>query len=116
MLAACTNTGRNVPPPSGPIQPVGFSAAQIRSIMSGKSWRWSSPRNSGTTIYAADGTTLVEVDGKGTTTGTWSAQDGQLCESFAPAAFIPQGIPMKCQPFSGSGGIYKVGQATFTTA
>jgi hypothetical protein len=114
LLAGCTGSREQAPPPS--LGPVGPSAAQIKSILAGKSWRWASPKNSGVTLYANDGTTLVEVDGKGTTTGTWRAQDGQLCESYAPAAFLPQGLPMTCQPFSGSGGTYSVGKATFTLA
>ncbi len=93
-----------------------LAAAEIRSILSGKSWRFAGPNNTGTTLYAADGTSLVEVDGKGKTTGRWQTQDGQLCESFDPAAFLPGGVPMSCYPFSGSGGTYQVGKATFTLA
>jgi hypothetical protein len=97
-------------------QPTGLSAADIRNILSGKSWRWSGPNNSGVTLYASDGTSLVEVTGKGTTTGTWSAEDGQLCESFAPAPFLPKGIARNCKPITGSGNVYQVGEATFTLA
>jgi hypothetical protein len=93
-----------------------YSSGEIRTVLSGKSWRWQGPNNSGTTLYAADGTSLVEVDGKGTTSGKWETRDGQLCESFAPAPFLPQGMSTVCQPFSGSGGTYKVGPATFTQA
>ena len=99
-----------------PMAPGMMSAAQIKQILSGKSWKWASPKNSGVTLYADDGSSLVEVTGKGTTTGKWSVKDGQLCESFAPAPFLPKGVPMTCQPFSGSGNTYKVGQATFTLA
>ena len=99
-----------------PPQPTGLSAADIRNILSGKSWRWSGPNNSGVTLYASDGTSLVEVTGKGTTTGTWSAKDGQLCEAFAPAPFLPKGVALNCQPITGSGNVYQVGQATFTLA
>lgn len=93
-----------------------LAAAEIRGILSGKSWRFAGPNNTGTTLYAADGTSLVEVDGKGKTTGRWQTQDGQLCESFDPAPFLPGGVPMSCYPFSGSGGTYQVGKATFTLA
>ena len=99
-----------------PTAPTGMSAADIRNILSGKSWRWSGPNNSGVTLYASDGTSLVEVTGKGTTTGTWSAEDGQLCESFAPAPFLPKGIARNCKPITGSGNVYQVGEATFTLA
>lgn len=128
-LTGCTNMNifkdtPSSPPPEpqvdlqpDPIGPSGgMSAAQIKQILSGKSWKWASPKNSGVTLYADDGSSLVEVTGKGTTTGKWSVKDGQLCESFSPAPFLPKGVPMTCQPFSGSGNTYKVGQATFTLA
>jgi hypothetical protein len=99
-----------------PIESKKLSATQIKTLLTDKSWRWTGPRNSGVTLYAANGTSLVEVDGKGSTGGKWVAKDGQLCESFSPAKFIPQGVPMTCQPFTGSAGNYKVGQATFNLA
>lgn len=91
-------------------------AAEIRNILAGKSWRFQGPNNTGTTLYAEDGTSLVEVDGKGTTRGRWETKDGQLCESFDPAPFLPGGVPMSCYPFSGGNGTYQAGKATFTLA
>lgn len=99
------------PGPSGAL-----SAAQIKTTLTGKSWRWKGPKNSGVTLYASDGTSLVEVTGKGTTQGKWETRDGQLCESFAPATFLPQGVPMTCQAFSGGNGTYQAGPATFQLA
>ncbi|MEO6607422.1 MAG: hypothetical protein ABIN69_03015 [Aestuariivirga sp.] len=93
-----------------------LNAAQIKQLLIGKSWRWKGPNNSGVTLYAADGSSLVEVTGKGTTGGKWEAKDGQLCESFSPAPFLPQGVPMSCQPFTGSNGNFMVGQASFNLA
>jgi hypothetical protein len=93
-----------------------LSAAQIRKALSGKSWKWTGSKFNGVTLYADDGSSLIEVTGKGTTTGKWQAKDGQLCESVAPAPFLPNGQPMTCRPMSGSGSTYKVGQATFTLA
>jgi len=114
-LSACASSGdkADVDVSTGPGP---LAAADIRGILSGKSWRFAGPNNTGTTLYAADGTSLVEVDGKGKTTGRWQTQDGQLCESFDPAAFLPGGVPMSCYPFSGGGGTYQVGKATFTLA
>lgn len=114
-LAACASQQDQAYAPS-PAGPAGLSQADIRNVLSGKSWRWTGPNNSGVTVYASDGTSLVEVTGKGTTTGTWSAKDGQLCEAFAPAPFLPKGVAMNCQPMTGSGNVYQVGQATFTLA
>ncbi len=99
-----------------PIEPTATSASQIKSLLSGKSWAWTGPKRSGVTLYASDGTSLVQVNGQGTTSGKWMAKDGQLCESFSPAKFIPQGVPMTCQAFTGAAGTYKVGQATFKLA
>ena len=103
-----------VPPPGGASSVL--TGAQISQLLIGKSWRWKGPNNSGVTLYAADGSSLVEVTGKGTTGGKWQTKDGQLCESFSPAPFLPQGVPMSCQPFTGSNGNFMVGQATFTLA
>jgi Protein of unknown function (DUF995) len=99
-----------------PETPAILSAAEIKTIITGKSWSWASAKNSGTTLYASDGTSLVQVTGRGTTKGKWQVQDGQLCESFAPAKFIPKGVPMTCQPFSGTAGNYKLGPASFNLA
>lgn len=98
--------------------PSGMSAAEIRSVLAGKSWHFKGPNNTGTTLYAEDGSSLVEVDGKGTTKGKWMTKDGQLCESFDPAAFLPGGVPMSCYPFSKgtAPGSYQAGKATFTLA
>ncbi len=100
-----------------PVEPTTLSAAQIKSLLNGKSWRWTGSKFTGVTLYASDGTSLVEISGKGTTGGKWTTKDGQLCESFAPLpGILPQGVPMTCQPFSGSAGTYKAGSATFTLA
>ena len=113
-LAACSNSGDSTVDPG--TTTTGMSATEIRNVLQGKSWRWVGPNNTGTTLYAADGTSLVEVDGKGTTKGKWTTQDGQLCESFDPAPFLPGGVPMSCYAFSGGNGTYKAGKATFTLA
>jgi glucose/arabinose dehydrogenase len=108
--------------PEEPLEPLaapaskGLTAAQINKALSGKSWKWKGPNNGGVTLFANDGSSLVEVTGKGTTTGKWLAKDGQLCEKFEPAPFLPKGVPMTCQPITGGGNTYKVGQATFTLA
>ena len=130
LLSACSgmnvfkdsSADQSTPPPapapitSAPVNGGVLSAVQIKALLSGKSWRWKGPKNSGVTLYASDGTSLVEVTGKGTTQGKWEAHDGQLCESFSPAPFLPQGVPMTCQPFTGQGGAYMAGQASFTLA
>ena len=103
--------------PTGPAVSGALSAAQIKSLLTGKSWRWRGLK-SGVTLYASDGTSLVEITGSGTTQGKWEAKDGQLCESFAPAAFLPQGVPLTCNAFKPgtAPGSYMVGPAIFTLA
>jgi hypothetical protein len=116
-LAACSG-GSDSGGSSEPLAPQALSAAEIRTILAGKSWRFQGPNNTGTTLYAADGSSLVEVDGKGTTKGRWTTKDGQLCESFDPASFLPGGVPMSCYPFSRGADpeTYQAGKATFTVA
>jgi hypothetical protein len=132
LLAGCTSMNifkdSNETPPVAdvaplepePMQPMtqskGMSSAQISKALAGKSWKWAGPNNSGVTLFANDGSSLVEVTGKGTTTGKWRAKDGMLCEKFEPAPFLPKGVPETCQPISGGGNTYRVGQATFTLA
>ncbi len=122
-LGACANTSLfkdSQPEPTLTPEPglsstgAAISAAEIRTALAGKSWRWKGPNNNGVTLFAEDGTSLIEVTGKGTTTGKWLAKDGELCESVAPAPFLPTGSPMSCRPFSGTGGNYRVGNADFS--
>lgn len=92
-----------------------LAASQIRTIVAGKTFRWESEKNSGTTIFARNGTSLIEVDGKGTASGKWVARDGQLCESVnSGGTALPEGSGEICRPFSRSGSNYQVGPATFT--
>lgn len=99
--------------------PKTLSAAEIRTILAGKSWRFQGPNNTGTTLYANDGSSLVEVDGKGRTKGRWTTKDGQLCESFDPAPpWLPGGVPMSCYSFApgAAPGTYQAGKAVFSVA
>lgn len=118
LAAGCSMTGSSDNAADEPAAPAGMSAAEIRTALAGKSWKFQGPNNTGTTLYAQDGSSLVEVDGKGTTRGKWMTKDGQLCESFDPAPFLPGGVPMSCYPFSrgAAPGTYQAGKATFTQA
>jgi hypothetical protein len=122
-LGACANTSlfkdsqpepTLAPEPNLSSSSTALSAAEIRTALAGKSWRWKGPNNSGVTLFAEDGTSLIEVTGKGTTTGKWIAKDGELCESVAPGPVLTNGSPMSCRPFSGSDGNYRVGNADFS--
>ncbi len=90
LAAGCTTGGgSDTATTDEPVRANALSASEIRTILAGKSWRFQGPNNTGTTLYAEDGSSLVEVDGKGTTKGKWTTKDGQLCESFDPAPFLP---------------------------
>jgi hypothetical protein len=117
LAAGCSSTGGSGDPALN-ATPQGMTAAEIRSTLSGRSWRFQGPNNTGTTLYADDGTSLVEVDGKGTTKGKWMTKDGQLCESFNPAPWLPGGVPMSCYPFArgAAPGSFQAGKAVFTQA
>ena len=122
LVAGCSSTGGSgggmSVTPVEPSKPTGMSAAQVRSTLAGKSWRWKGPTATGTTLYAEDGSSLVEVDGKGTTKAKWTTKDGMLCESFEPAPWLPGGVPMSCYPFApgATPGSYQAGKAVFTPA
>ena len=118
-LAGCSGFPGSSKSTSMDVAPQGMSAAEIRSTLAGKSWRFKGPNNTGTTLYANDGSSLVEVDGKGKTKGKWMTKDGQLCESFDPSPpWLPGGVPMSCYPFSrgATPNTYQAGKAVFSLA
>ena len=118
-LAGCSGFPGSSKSTSMDVAPQGMTAAEIRSTLAGKSWRWKGPNNTGTTLYANDGSSLVEVDGKGKTKGKWMTKDGQLCESFDPSPpWLPGGVPMSCYPFARgvSPNTYQAGKAVFSPA
>ena len=118
LAAGCASTGGTGDSAITNQAPQGLTASEIRTTLSGRSWRFKGPNNTGTTLYAEDGTSLVEVDGKGTTKGKWMTKDGQLCESFDPAKWLPGGVPMSCYPFARgtAPGSFQAGKAVFTQA
>jgi len=118
LLAGCSSGGSGGASSIETQAPQGMTASEIRSTLAGKSWRFAGPNNTGTTLYADDGTSLVEVDGKGTTKGKWTTKDGQLCESFDPAPWLPGGVPMSCYGFARgtAPGSFQAGKAVFTQA
>ena len=118
-LAGCSGFPGSSKSTAMDVAPQGMTAAEIRSTLAGKSWRWKGPNNTGTTLYANDGSSLMEVDGKGKVKGKWMTKDGQLCESFAAAPpWLPSDIPMSCLPFSrgATPNTYQNGKALFSLA
>ena len=119
-LAGCSGfPGGDKASSSAPAAPQVMTAAEIQSTLAGRSWRFQGPNNTGTTLYADNGSSLVEVDGKGKTKGKWMTKDGQLCESFDPSPpWLPGGVPMSCYPFSRgtTPNTYQAGKAVFSPA
>jgi hypothetical protein len=85
-----------------------LSAAEIKSILGGKTWTYKSPSRSGSITFAADGTSLYEDSSRGSGTAKWWANDGELCQSFGAS-----GEP-DCSPFAKSGDGYRAGDAVLT--
>ena len=97
----------------------GTPASQISKKIAGKSWKWSSPNYSGVTLYANDGSSLIELKDKSsrapvTTTGRWRAENGKLCESIKAAPpILTTKVDEVCKPFTNNGNAFTVGKANF---
>jgi hypothetical protein len=101
-------------------QPGGMSAKQISQKISGKSWKWTATNYSGVTLYANDGSSLIELKNAAslkpvTTTGRWRAESGMLCETVnAAPPVLKTKVEEACKPFSDRGNnSFQVGSATF---
>jgi hypothetical protein len=85
-------------------QPVRMlSAEEIRTTLIGKGWQYTRPDSSGFVTYNADGSLTYQDDVKGEGRGTWSAVEGQLCQSLA-------GQPTECSEFKSTGDAYHAGK------
>jgi hypothetical protein len=84
-------------------QPIrSLSAEEIRTTLVGKSWQYTSD-SSGFVTYNADGSLTYQDDMKGEGRGTWSAVEGQLCQSIA-------GKQTECSDFKSTGDAYNAGK------
>lgn len=91
-----------------PVASAALSAAQIKSILGGKTWTYKSPSRSGSITFADDGTSLYEDSAQGSGTAKWWTSNGQLCQSFGAS-----GQP-DCSPFTKSGDGYQAGDSLLT--
>lgn len=80
-----------------------LSAEEIRSTLLGKSWQYTRTESSGFITYNADGSLSYQDDVKGEGRGTWSAVQGELCQSIG-------GQPTECNAFRSTGDAYHVGK------
>ena len=80
-----------------------LSAEEIRTTLMGKGWQYTRSDSSGFVTYNADGSLSYQDDVKGEGRGTWSAVEGQLCQSLA-------GKPTECSEFKSTGDAYHAGK------
>ena len=89
--------------PSQP-QPIRMlSAEEIRATLIGKGWQYTRADSSGFVTYNDDGSLTYQDDLKGEGRGTWSAVEGQLCQSLA-------GQSTECSEFKSTGDAYHAGK------
>lgn len=84
-----------------PIRVLG--SEEIRTTLIGKTWQYTTTGLSGFVTYNEDGSLSYQDDAKGQGTGTWSAVEGQLCQSIA-------GKPTECGEFKSTGDAYHAGK------
>ena len=93
LLAACNNGAQGVrflngsesaKPVAVPIR--SLTADEIRNAITGKTFQYTRADGNGFITYGADGSFSFQDDVKGAGKGTWSAGNGQFCESYAGAA------------------------------
>jgi hypothetical protein len=106
VLAACNNGAQGVrflngsdstKPQAQPIR--SLTADEIRTAISGKTFQYTRSDGNGFITYGADGSFEFQDDVKGKGKGTWSASNGQFCESYA-------GAPTACGEFKATGDAY----------
>ena len=91
----------NATPQAQPIRVL--SAEEIRSTLIGKTWQYTRADSSGFITYNADGSLTYQDDTKGEGRGTWSAVQGELCQSMG-------GQPTECNEFKSTGDAYHAGK------
>ena len=108
-LAACgatapkgvriTNDGASATTDKTPVPISDFTAPQIRSAISGKTFQYTRPDGIGFITYNADGTFSFQDDVKGGGTGRWTANGTEFCEAWGKA-------PADCGVFKNTGDAY----------
>src|SRR5262249_28358400 len=108
-LASCSSggnsdikvvSGGSAKPQPQPIRTL--SAEEIRKTLIGRSWQYTAADGNGFVTYNNDGTLSYQDDAKGQGSGTWSAVEGELCQSIG-------GKPTQCGQFKSTGDAYYAG-------
>src|SRR6266540_2235712 len=108
ILAGCSssdNSNINVVSSSSKPKPQPvrvLSAEEIRSTLIGRSWQYTAADGNGFVTYNNDGSLTYQDDVKGQGSGTWSAVEGELCQSIG-------GKPTECGQFKSTGDAYYAG-------
>lgn len=110
VLAGCSSGGKSdinvvssgstTKPKPQPIRVL--SAEEIRSTLIGRSWQYTAADGNGFVTYNNDGSLTYQDDAKGQGSGTWSAVEGELCQSIG-------GKPTECGQFKSTGDAYYAG-------
>ena len=92
LLAACgtsgpkgvriTNNGTSATTDKTPVPISDFTAEQIRTAISGRTFQYTRPDGNGFVTYNADGTFSFQDDNKGGGTGKWTANGTEFCETW----------------------------------
>jgi hypothetical protein len=108
-LAACgaggpkgvriTNNGTSATTDKTPVPISDFTADQIRSAISGKTFQYTRGDQSGFVTYNADGSFSFQDDVKGGGEGRWTANGTEFCESWGKG-------PAECGVFKNTGDAY----------
>lgn len=94
-----TNNGTSATTDKTPVPISDFSADQIRTAISGKTFQYTRPDGNGFVTYNADGSFSFQDDNKGGGTGKWTANGTEFCESWGKA-------PADCGVFKNTGDAY----------
>jgi hypothetical protein len=81
-----------------------LSKAEIDQVLTGRTFQYTLPTGNGIVSYAAAGTFSFQDDSKGEGTGTWRADEGQICQKFGSGA-------EDCAEFKSTGDAYQIGKS-----
>ena len=94
-----TNNGTSATTNKEPVPISDFTADQIRTAISGKTFQYTRGDQSGFVSYNADGTFSFQDDIKGGGEGRWTANGTEFCETWGKA-------PVECGVFKNTGDAY----------
>ncbi|MCA3556224.1 hypothetical protein [Aestuariivirga sp.] len=106
-LAACagpkgvriTNGGQSATTAKTPVPISNFTADQIKTAISGRTFQYTRPDGNGFVTYNADGSFSFQDDAKGGGVGRWTANGTQFCETWGKGA-------QECGVFKNTGDAY----------